>query len=241
MAAPIESFDLNNARTIRELVYETLRKAIFEGELKDGDRLVEKELAQRLGVSRTPIREAVRKLDSDGLVEYVPRKGVVVRGITHEMAAEIYAIREALEVAAIPFVVQNITAEEMAELDNLLEEMRRLTDSGSVDELLKVARQFNDTLIGSSRMPHLTKLIDTYQEYQSALRRVTLSRELRKPSALQEHEAILQAIHDRDAARAEEKMRQHLRAAREEYLAVFRQEKTAWAEALPAEGRKHGG
>jgi len=234
MAAPIESFDLNNARTIRELVYETLKKAIFEGEFKDGDRLVEKELAQRLGISRTPIREAIRKLDSDGLVEYVPRKGVVVRGITHEMAAEIYAIREALEVAAIPFVIQNITEEEMTELYALLEEMMRLTDSGSVDELLKVVRRFNDTLIASSRMSHLTKLIDTYQEYQSTFRRVTLSREFRKPSALQEHAAILQAIRDRDAERAQELMRRHLKAAREEYLAAFRGEETAWDEASPA-------
>lgn len=222
MTAPIASFDPANAKTIRELVYDTLRQAIFEGELKDGDRLIEKELAQRLGVSRTPVREAIRKLESDGLIEYSPRKGVVVRGITSEMAAEIYAIREALEVAAIPFVVQSITAEELAELYSLLAEMKSLTEAGSVDELLKVARRFNDTLIGCSRMPHLIKLIDTYQDYQHAFRRVTLSRELRKPSALHEHEEILKAIDEKDTARAEQLMRQHLRAAREEYLTAFR-------------------
>ncbi|HAI87810.1 MAG TPA: GntR family transcriptional regulator [Firmicutes bacterium] len=221
MTAPMASFDLANARTIRELVHETLRQAIFDGELKDGDRLVEKELAQRLGVSRTPVREAIRKLESEGLIEYLPRKYVVVRGITPEMAIEIYAIREALEVAAIPFVIQNITAEETSMLHDLVAQMRRLTAQGSVDELLKVAREFNDTLIASSRMPHLIKLIGTYQEYQATFRRVTLSRELRKPSALQEHEAILQAVDEKDAARAEQLMRQHLRAAREEYLAAL--------------------
>lgn len=222
MTAPMASFDLANARTIRELVYETLRQAIFDGELEDGDRLIEKELAQRLGVSRTPVREAIRKLESEGLIEYLPRKGVLVRGITPEMAVEIYAIREALEVAAIPFVIQNITAEETSELHGLLAEMKRLTGEGSIDELLGVAKQFNDTLIGSSRMPHLIKLIDTYQEYQTTFRRVTLSKEVRKPSALQEHEAILQAVDAKDVARAEQLMRAHLRAAREEYLAALR-------------------
>ena len=126
MTSPIASFNPADALTIRELVYNTLKQAIFEGELKDGDRLVEKELSLRLGVSRTPVREALRQLESDGLIEYVPRKVVVVRGITQEMAAEIFAIREALEVAAIPFIVQRITLEEIEELLQADRRIRRL-------------------------------------------------------------------------------------------------------------------
>ncbi|MCR4425934.1 MAG: GntR family transcriptional regulator [Firmicutes bacterium] len=221
MKAPLASFDPSNARTIRELVYETLREAIFEGELRDGDRLIEKKLADRLHVSRTSVREAMRKLETEGLIQYLPRRGVVVRGITPEAAIEIYAIREALEVAVIPFVIQNITAEEIGLLRQLVTEMGRLTVQGDAGELFGVARHFNDILVKSSRMPQLIKLIDTYQEYQSTFRRVTLSKESRKPFALQEHAAILQAIEEGDVARAEQVMRQHLRAAREEYLRVF--------------------
>ncbi|MEA4883752.1 MAG: GntR family transcriptional regulator [Clostridia bacterium] len=212
------SFDPSNARTIRELVHETLRQAIFQGELKDGDRLIEKELAEKLRVSRTPIREAMRKLETEGLIEYQPRRSVVVLGITPKAAIEVFAIREALEVAVIPFVIQNITEEEMGTLYQLVAEMRRLTDEGDIAELLGVARQFNDTLFRSSRMPQLIRLIDTYQEYQAAFRGVTLSEESRKLSALREHVAILAAVEKKDVALAEQLMRQHLTAAREEYL-----------------------
>ncbi|OQB48391.1 MAG: HTH-type transcriptional regulator McbR [Firmicutes bacterium ADurb.Bin153] len=222
MTSPIASFNPADALTIRELVYNTLKQAIFEGELKDGDRLVEKELSLRLGVSRTPVREALRQLESDGLIEYVPRKVVVVRGITQEMAAEIFAIREALEVAAIPFIVQRITPEEIEELYKLIEESEGLMEGSSVTEFLSVAKRFNDTLIQASRMPHIIKLVETYQGYQHAFRRVTLSKTLRKPSALQEHKAILKAVEARDAELAEKLMRQHLKAAREEYLTASR-------------------
>ncbi|MGI6130706.1 MAG: GntR family transcriptional regulator [Bacillota bacterium] len=220
MKATLASFDLANAKTIRELVYETLRQAIFDGELRDGDRLVEKELAERLGVSRTPVREAIRKLETEGLVECLPRKGVLVRGITPEAAVEIYAVREALEAAIIPFVIQNITSEEKARLYQLVDEMRRLTEERNGGELFEVVQQFNETLVRASRMPHMIKLIDTYQEYQATFRRVTLSMQIRKPTALQEHRAILEAIDEGDAERAERLTRQHLRAARDQYLGV---------------------
>lgn len=108
----IESFNPSQARTIREMVYEAIKKAIFEEELKHGDRLVEKELAERMRVSRTPVREAIRKLEMEGLVKHIPRKGVVVQGITLDDVIEIFAIREALEVAAVSFIIDNITDQE---------------------------------------------------------------------------------------------------------------------------------
>lgn len=203
------------------MVYETLRQAIFEGELKDGDRLVEKDLSERLGISRTPIREAIRKLEMEGLVQHLPRKGVVVRGITPEDVMEIYAIREALEVAIIPFVIRNITAREKQSLRQLLIKMRGLLDEEETGELFRISQQFNETLIRSSKMPRMISLINTYKKYLAGLRKVTMSRRPRKFNALREHEAILQAIEQMDVRAAEKLVRQHLRAAREEYWKNF--------------------
>ncbi|KKM09771.1 hypothetical protein SY88_16335 [Clostridiales bacterium PH28_bin88] len=218
MSTPIASFNPANARTIRQMVYETLREAIFERELKTGDRLVEKELAEMLKVSRTPVREAMRQLEMEGLIEHLPRKGVVVRGLTPEDVMEIYAIREALEVATIPFIVQNITAEDMQKLHQLIAKMRRMMDEQDTGELLRISQQYNEMLIRASKMPRLMNLINTYQEYLAKFRTVTMSKPPRRFDALREHEEILQAIEQKDVRRAEELVRQHLRAAREEYL-----------------------
>lgn len=218
MSSPMASFNPANARTIREMVYETLKEAIFQGELKNGDRLVEQELAERLGVSRTPIREALRKLEMEGLIEHLPRKGVVVRGITPADVNEIYTIREALETAAISSIIQNITAEEKHKLFRLVTRMKELVDEDDTGELLRVSQQFNDLLLRSSKMPRLIKLINTYQEYLAKFREVTMANKPRQFSALQEHEEILRAVDEQNESRAKELVRQHLEKARQEYL-----------------------
>lgn len=218
METLMEKFNAVKARTVRDMVYETLRQAIFEGRFKHGERIVEKEMAEQLQVSRTPVREAFRKLEAEGLIRYYPRKGVLVRGITAEDIIEIYAIREALETMAISFVVENVTEGEKEKLFKLIEKMKVLIEIGDDEELVRMSRLFNELLLKASRMPRLVALINNYQDYIAKFRKATLAKASRKVDALKDHEEILRAIDRMDVPRAKELTVRHLKSACRECL-----------------------
>ena len=104
------------SRPIREIAYEVLKKAIITGEIPAGERIVETDYADRLHISRTPLREALRKLERDGLVEYVMRRGVIVHAFTTEDVEQIYTIRNCLEMLTLPDIIEKATPEDIAHL-----------------------------------------------------------------------------------------------------------------------------
>ena len=122
-------------KPIREIAYETLKHAIITGEISAGVRIVETEYANKLHISRTPLREALRKLERDGLVEYVIRRGVVVRAFTIEDVEEIYTIRNALEMITLPAIIKNVTVKDIQSMREKLREMDRLMEEGNIKEL----------------------------------------------------------------------------------------------------------
>ncbi|MFT9497511.1 GntR family transcriptional regulator [Anaerosolibacter sp.] len=205
--------NIANVKPIRDIVYENLRKAIMDGKLQPGERIVEKDYAEKMNISRTPIREALRKLEIEGLVQYIPRKGVVVNGFNHEDIVEIYAIRKALEGLAMKYVIQKITEEEIGKLKKLTDCMESSNAAGDYESLFNTCKEFNEVILRASRMPKITGLINTMQEYLERFRRITMSKRTRRESAIQEHKAILQAIIDRDAERAERLVYEHLDAS----------------------------
>lgn len=227
MVGVLESLNVSNLKPIRDMIYESIRQAIFEGELKSGDRLVEKDLAEKMKVSRTPIREALRKLEAEGLIKHVPRKGVVVKGFTTEEIVEIYSIRKALEALAITYTVKNITQVEIKKLQEILEEMTELTEKNDTKNLFDTFQKFNDVLLGSCKMPRLIKLISTYQEYLERFRMVSMAGIERKRAALKEHKEILQAVIEKDAKRAEELVKKHLQGALDAYLESLNKNKSS--------------
>lgn len=160
----------------------------------------------------------------EGLVNYLPHKGVVVKGITLEDIIEIYSIRESLEALAITYSVKHISVEEIRILEELLQEMEGLLAPGKSKELFSVSQTFNDLLIEVSRMPRIIKLVATYKEYLKAVRIVTMSDQERKLKALEEHRQILQAVAARDSQKAERLVRCHLLGAREKYLNMLTRE-----------------
>ena len=107
---------MGESKPIREIAYETLKHAIITGEIPAGSRIVETDYAERMHISRTPLREALRKLEQDGLVEYVMRRGVIVRAFTMEDVMEIYTIRNSLEMLTLPAIIQKATPQDIAEL-----------------------------------------------------------------------------------------------------------------------------
>ena len=138
------------SKPIREVAYETLKNAIVTGEIPAGSRIVETEYAERMHISRTPLREALRKLERDGLVEYVVRRGVVVRAFTIADVEEIYTIRNALEMLTLPAIIQNATAEDIRSLRALLREMDGFDEAGDIEALSPRARAARRRAPGSS-------------------------------------------------------------------------------------------
>jgi len=204
----IDSFDALSMKPIRDIVYDKLRYAIFKGEFDAGDRLVEEELAEKMHLSRTPIREALRKLEAEGLVEHIPRKGVIVKGFTYEDIIEIYSIRQTLEVLATIQATKIITAEEIDQLQETLKEMKKkFSDENEVDNFFAITHRFNELLIQSCKMPRLIDLLNTYHDYLKRFRKTTLKETSRRYSVMVEHERILQAVIEKDVI-AVEKMAQ---------------------------------
>lgn len=214
----IEPIQYNDFRPVRELVLERLREAILNRTLKPGDRVVEAELAQVFNVSRTPVREALRVLEAEGLLRRIPRKGLFVRGITREDVVEIYSIRIALESLAVSIAVERITPVEISRLAKLVDQMKKYTESKESDKLFSVCQEFNDILVRASRMPRLIKLVKVYMEYLEQFRAISMAKHERQVAALREHEEILRAVVNRNPQEAEMAVKRHLRGALEAFL-----------------------
>lgn len=139
------------SRPIREIAYEVLKHAIVTGEIPAGERIVETDYAERLHISRTPLREALRKLERDGLVEYVLRRGVVVRAFTIEDVDEIYTIRNALEMLTLPAIIERATPEDIVSLRAKLHEMDKVMAMDDIEKLSPMARAFHSAITHISR------------------------------------------------------------------------------------------
>lgn len=213
-----QAMDMSNVKPIRDIVYEYLRKAVMDGELKPGERIIEKEYAEKMKISRTPIREALRKLESEGFVEYIPRKGVVVKGFTVKDIVEIYAIRRSLEGLAMRYVVENISEQELVKLKSLVKDMEEADKEGRIEDVFSTCKEFNEVILNASRMPRLRDLINTLHEYLERFRRITMAKSTRRADAINEHRLILQAIINKDGKAAEALVWDHLDASQKVFV-----------------------
>lgn len=212
---------INNVKPIRDIVYEQLRKTILAGNLKPGERIIEKEYADKLNISRTPVREALRKLEIEGFVEYIPRKGVVVKGFSFKDIIEIYEIRKSLECLAVKNVIKNVDDEYIEKLKSTVEQMDALESQGDIEGVFDICKDFHQTILSASEMPRLMSMINTLQEYLERFRRVTMSKDSRRLSAIKEHKEILEAIIDRDVERVQEIVSRHIDNSKEVFFAEF--------------------
>jgi len=212
----LDKFDEH--KPIREEIFFSLRKAILKGHFKPGERLVEKKLAQKMGVSRTPIREALRKLDSEGLVAYTPRKGVVVTGVSAKDALEIYPIRAVLEGLAARLAAINRSDKELAYLKTILSEMQECIEKNASDKLITLHSIFHDTFAKASKNPRLYKMIISLRNYVKNFAEISYSLPGRLQAGWEEHKEILEAIEKKDGDRAEHVSKLHIMQAKESFL-----------------------
>jgi DNA-binding GntR family transcriptional regulator len=193
-----------------DAVYEVLRRSILDGELPPGHRLRSDVLANELKVSRTPVREALRKLETEGLVD-ASRSGLVVRQSSEEDLIEIFYLREALEGMAARLAAENATRAEIDELHALFEDMEAVAARGDIALVRKLTGEFHVLVCRASHNKRLIQslqgLLDHVRQAQSS----TLYMPGRPADALKEHRALLRAIEKRDPDLAETLARQHRR------------------------------
>lgn len=211
----VEIYDL---RPMREIAFQKLRKAIFDGQIKKGDHLVESVIAEKMNVSRTPVREALRQLEIEGLVLNVPRKGAIVQGITREDAVDIYDLREVLEGLMARTACQNITENDINRLKEIIKLMEASIQQEKYECLLELHKEYNTIILNSSRNKRLQATMKNIYEYLISLRSISLYHESRKIVALEEHKQIVHALENRDEEAAEIATRTHIRKAKEAFL-----------------------
>ena len=206
-----EFLDLSKNAPIKDVLFDAFKQAITLGRVPAGTSINEKQLAQSLHISRTPIRAALDMLAADRLVDRKPGSGVIVRGISKRDAEEVYEIRVVLEVLATTKAAHNMTDEDFEEMRQLLEEGQRLNAANDVDGVVNNWDEFNQFIFAKANSPRLQSIIEPLQAYTRYFRNVSAKPELRRNQALEEHWGIYLAMRFGPEKKIEQVVRAHLR------------------------------
>ncbi|MFH5186227.1 GntR family transcriptional regulator [Paenibacillus sp. TAB 01] len=210
---------------IRDKVYQYIKQAIVSGVYKSGERIIERELADLLNVSRTPIREALFRLESQGFVKTLPRKGVVVSKLSPEEIIEIFTILGSLESLAMKMAAQRATDEHRKDLKKVIQEIDEALAKPDVDEAYKnVHFHINDIIFRAAQSPRLTQMLDGLSDYIRAF--VQLGYELpgRQRKAMEEHRALAVAVCNGEADLVESLTKIHLENSKKAYMEALEKE-----------------
>lgn len=199
-----------------ERVFSYLKAAILDGTIATGKRLTEEGLAAQLGVSRTPVREAIKRLEAEGHLKVLPRRGITVPRITAEQVEELGAVREVLEGLAARLAAERIQPQELARLRYLLDQMATLCEKGDAPALVRANIDFHETICKAARN---ALLLQMYGRLVETLQILTLRLKLlRQAQSLPEHRAIFLALQARDPIEAERTAKLHVVRGSEFYL-----------------------
>lgn len=201
--------------------YQEIKKKLLTGFFTGSDRLREIEVAELLALGRTPVREALKRLEDEGLLTHEPRRGLVVTTLDQQAVTELYAMREVLEGAAAAFAARHATD---AEITNMALILQECAEGGDPVEL---NQQFHQAIYGAAHNRHLIRSLQSMTDSTYLLGRSTLATPSRAEMAAQEHAAILDAIRDHDGPRASALAQAHIRNALLERLKMLRQQQAA--------------
>lgn len=221
MHQALQSLDPNILKGLREHVHEKLRQAIISGQLPTGSSLNERRVAAELGVSTTPVKEALRRLELEGLVRTEPRRGIRIT-FDAAQAQEMALARAALESMIARQAATRITKEMLATLRDIAEDMRQATKDGAVRRIIALNEAFHDAIHTASGCSYLQRLLAGQLVYDKATRRFLLNDPEERKRALQEHLSILAALEASDEDKAERAMRDHVvRSGRQHVTTAF--------------------
>jgi DNA-binding GntR family transcriptional regulator len=197
-------------RSLTAIIFERVREDILNGKYANGDKIVEAKLAEELGVSRTPVREALKQLELDGLVESMPNRGVIVKGITDQDIEDIYTIRLAIEAIAARWAVERMDDSEVEQLKEIYDLMEFYTFKEDVEKTFELNTKFHETMYRGTKSRYLEHVLKDFQLFIKSTRNESLKSEGRIDRALEEHKFILDSFLNRDPERAVDAIVNHI-------------------------------
>lgn len=215
------SKNFSNSFSLTDEIADVVRERILKGEYEIGEKIKENQIATELKVSRTPIREAFKLLENEGLIDYIPNRGCFAKGFTKQDVDDIYAVREALEELAVRWSVARITEAELLALEEQVDLMEFYTKKKDKKKVLELNTSFHEVIYASARSRFLAQVLRSYKEYIEKTRKSIFYEQSYLEGILSEHRAIFEAIKERDEERAVEAISSHLEASQERAFAVW--------------------
>lgn len=205
-----ETNSFSAAVSLTDEIADIVRERILKGEYCIGEKIKETKIAGELKVSRTPIREAFRQLEKEGLIEYVPNKGCFAKGFTKRDIDDIYSVRKALEVLTVEWAVDRITDEEIAELNEQCDLMEFYTERRESKKAIQMNKGFHDIIYKVAGSRFMAQVLRSYKDYIDQTRKVVFYNTEYLIEVLNEHRRILRAIEEKDVEGAKAAMADHL-------------------------------
>lgn len=202
--------EVTDKYSLRGRVFHKLREDILSGKYEEQEELKEVAIGEEMGVSRTPVREAFRQLELEGLIQIIPNKGAYVTGITEKDVKDIYMIRSLLEGLCARWATQHITEQQMEEMEENIYLAKFHAQKGHLEQLAELDNRFHDILYEACNSKILEHQLKDFHQYVLRVRKKTLSNINRGPKSNEEHEQILRAIQEGNAERAEQLANQHM-------------------------------
>ncbi|MDW7669236.1 MAG: GntR family transcriptional regulator [Bacillota bacterium] len=221
MKDKLNNINLDEYKPLRDVVFETLKEAILTGKLEPKERLMEIKLADQLGVSRTPVREAIRKLELEGLVIMEPRKGAYVSDISFKDIIDTLEVREALETFAVKLAIEKNTVEEISEIEALNKSFKEAYKNKDIEKMVEFDTKIHSAILNLSDNSKLISFMEELNEIMQRFRLIFFNETYNPERIDEEHHEVMKALKNKDIERAQEAMRQHLCTLREDIKKVY--------------------
>lgn len=212
---------IKKGKSIREKVYDILKEMIIDGKISPGERIIETDYCEKFQISRTPLREAIRMLELEGLVESQNTGGVLVKKVTKQEIYEIYKIRIALESIILDEAIKNITDKDIKKIEEILKDTEEALEVKKDEKVFSLFSEFNNMLYDIAKLPKVTSLINNINTYMKRFRKLSVKDELRKRMAFEDHVELLRAIKDKNLIKASEINKEHLEKSMNFILSQF--------------------
>lgn len=213
--------ETDNSSSLRIRVFNAIEDAILNGEYKEGESLNELKLSSELGVSRTPVREALMQLELEGLVNNIPNKGAVVVGVSEKDIEDVYAIRMCIEGLAAKLCAEKITDDELIALEKIVDLQEFYLIKNNTEQIWKLDGDFHKIIYESSRSRPLRYMLSNFHNYIKSARDISIQTAGRAEKTVAEHKAILEAIRNKNGSLAESLTAEHIKNAKNNLIAQF--------------------
>ncbi|NLL66950.1 MAG: GntR family transcriptional regulator [Clostridiaceae bacterium] len=207
----VPKLKMDSYQPLRDVIFETLRKAIVSGDIKPGERLMEVSLAEQMGVSRTPVREAIRRLEAEGLVTMIPRKGTHVSELSVKDIMDVLEVRTVLDKLATDLAAKRIQPAQLKNLETVHKQYISCVEKDNMEGAIKKDVEFHDIIYSASGNPRLVAVAASLREHIYRFRVIYMSDNLIAENVLNEHEEILEALREAQNNVASNLAEKHIR------------------------------